>query len=160
MSDALIFLSKWLHMVATVALLGFYSQLGIVYLPFLIKHFKGVELGTALDEISDRFLAWIIAALIVFAVTGTYMMVSEDSYTGLGHLFANTWTILIVSKHVLVLFMAVLGVWITFAVKKGVMAVKSDAPSFEPLNRIRWMVALMNISALLVLLLTALAQKD
>lgn len=160
MSETLSFLSKWLHMVATVALLGYYFQLGIVYLPFLAKHFKGAEIGTVLDEISDRFLGWIIAALIVFALTGIYLMVSEDSYAGLGHLFANTWTILIVSKHVLVLFMAVLGVGIVFAVKKGVLAVKSDAPSFEPLTRVRSMVTLMNISAVLVLLLTALAQKD
>ena len=59
MSQILIPLSVWLHVLATVIFIGFYLLLALIYLPILSKN----ENGPILSEISKRSQPWLYAGL-------------------------------------------------------------------------------------------------
>src|SRR5512147_358051 len=96
MSQILIALSTWLHALATIVLIGHYLLLSVIYLPVLAKNN-----GPALSEISKRSRSWLYIALLVFAVTGTYLMLIDSGYLGFMN-FSNFWGMMMFTKHILV----------------------------------------------------------
>ena len=77
MSQILIALSIWLHALATIILIGHYLLLSLIYLPVLAK-----DNGPALSEISRGSRSWLYISLVVFAITGTYLMLIDSGYLG------------------------------------------------------------------------------
>ena len=74
MTPILIALSIWLHALGTVVLIGHYFLLSVIYLPVLEK--GG---GTFLSEISKRSRPWMYISLVVFMVTGIYLMFANPN---------------------------------------------------------------------------------
>src|SRR6266496_429621 len=99
MSQILIALSLWLHALATVVLIGHYLLLSLIYIPVL----AGTD-RTILSEISKRSRSWLYISLLLFAITGTYIMVIDPGYLGFMN-FGNFWGIAMLVKHVLVFVM-------------------------------------------------------
>ncbi len=79
MSHILIALSVWLHAVGTVILIGHYLLLSVIYLPVLEK-----DGGTFLSQISKRSRPWMYISLVIFMVTGIYLMFADPNYMGVG----------------------------------------------------------------------------
>jgi uncharacterized membrane protein len=151
MSQILVALSVWLHALATVILIGHYLLLSLIYIPVLAK-----GQGTALSEISKRSRPWLYLSLLVFAITGTHIMLVDANYLGFMN-FGNLWGILMVVKHVLVFAMLVLGFWFNGILRVGPMMSSNNSAELG-LERFRSYSNLMAISGILILLLTALAQ--
>jgi putative copper export protein len=72
---------------------------------------QGTALRNMLELVSNRFRPYFGGALLIFLVTGTYLLLINKSYMGLGHFFGNPWSALIVIKHLLVLVFLVLAVY-------------------------------------------------
>ena len=153
MSQILIALSVWLHAVGTVILIGHYLLLSFIYLPVLAKNN-----GTLLSEISKRSRPWLYASLLIFIITGTYLMVIDSGYLGFMD-FGNFWGIVMLLKHVLILGMIALGFWFNAILRVGPMMSSNNSAELG-INRFRLYSNLMTISGILVLLLTALAQVE
>ena len=153
MSQILIALSVWLHALATIVLIGHYLLLSLIYLPVLEKNN-----GTILSEISKRSRSWLYISLLVFIITGTYLMLIDTGYLGFMN-FGNLWGILMLVKHVLVLGMIALGFWFNAILRVGPMMSSNNSAELG-LNRFHLYSNLMTISGVLVLLLTALAQVE
>jgi len=153
MSQILIALSVWLHALATVILIGHYLLLSIIYIPVLAK-----GNGTALSEISKRSRPWLYISLLVFAITGTYLMLIDAGYLGFMD-FGNFWGIVMFAKHILVFAMLALGFWFNAILRVGPM-MSSNNNAELGIKRFRSYSNLMTISGILVLLLTALAQVE
>jgi len=151
MSQILVALSVWLHALATVVLIGHYLLLSLIYLPVLAK-----DHGTALSEISKRSRPWLYMSLLIFAATGTYLMVIDPGYLGFMN-FGNFWGIVMVVKHLLVFVMIVLGFWFNAILRVGPMLSSNNSAELG-INRFRLYSNLMSVSGILRLLLTALAQ--
>jgi len=109
MSQFLIALSVWLHALGTVILIGHYLLLALIYLPALHKTQTNIS-GPILSEISKRSRPWMYASLLIFIVTGTYLMLIDPGYLGFMD-FGNLWGILMLVKHILVLGMIAIGFW-------------------------------------------------
>ena len=155
MSQLLFSLSTWLHALATVIFIGYHLLLTLIYLPVLTKANTG---GTVLSAISKRSRVWLYAALIVFAVTGIYLMFVDPNYLGIGN-FGNMWGMLMLAKHVLIFVMIVMGFWFNAILRVGPLLSANSGTqraiaSFEMYSK--WMT----ICGVLVLLLTALAQLE
>lgn len=179
MSQPLIALSLWLHSVATVVLIGHFLLLSLVYLPYLSVELDGLGVAKALDAISRRMRPWLTGSLLVFAVTGAYLMLVNQSYEGIGR-FGNAWSLLMLVKHVLVVALIGLVVFLNAAVKRamatptGDMSAGSGSPAGLTAPRlgkhaeagrprlcggeVRLAVNALAICGVLVLLLTAIAQ--
>jgi uncharacterized membrane protein len=144
-------LSYWLHAVATVVFIGHFVLLALIYLPVLSKN----ENGVALTEISKRSRPWMYTSLIIFMITGIYLMLVDPNYMGVGN-FGNAWAIAMLVKHILVIVMIALGFWYNAILRVGPL-MSSNNP--EPaIARFRTYVNAMAVCGILVLLLTAFAQ--
>jgi uncharacterized membrane protein len=153
MSQILIALSVWLHALATIILIGHYFLLSVIYLPVLEKNN-----GMALSEISKRSRSWLYASLLIFIVTGTYLMLIDTGYLGFMN-FGNFWGIVMLIKHILVFGMIGLGFWFNAIWRVGPM-MSSNNNAELGVRRFRMYSNLMAISGVIVLLLTALAQVE
>lgn len=151
MSQLLISISTWLHALATVVFIGHYVLLAGIYIPALSRN------GSALSEISKRSRPWMYASLIVFAVTGTHLMLIDSGYLGFMD-FGNFWGIVMLVKHILVFAMIALGFWYNAIMRVGPM-MSSNNPE-QAIARFKIYVNVMAICGMLVLLLTALAQVE
>jgi uncharacterized membrane protein len=108
MSTFPIALSLWLHTLATIVMVGYYAFTGLIYLPVCEQRMKADALRELLEQASRRLRPYFAGSLLIFLLTGTYLMLTNRDYLGLGHFFDNPWSALIVIKHVLVLaFLAV-----------------------------------------------------
>ena len=152
MTQIFIALSYWLHAVATVIFVGHYILLALIYLPVLSK----TENGTALSEISKQSRPWIYASLLVFIITGIYLMIVDSNYLGFAD-FGNFWGIVMLVKHILIVGMIAMGFWFNAILRVGPL-MSSNTGVAQAISRFRWYVNAMAICGVLVLLLTALAQ--
>lgn len=109
-TSLLIPLSTWLHSLATIVMVGYFLFTRLVYLPVLETRIKYEALRQVLEQVSARLRPYFGGSLLIFLLTGTHLMVINQNYQGLGDIFANTWSILIVVKHVLVLAFLALAV--------------------------------------------------
>jgi uncharacterized membrane protein len=153
MSQLLIALSTWLHALGTVILIGHYLLLSGIYLPVLEKNG-----GTFLSQISRRSRPWMYASLIIFMVTGIYLMFTDPNYLGVGD-FGNFWSVMMLVKHLLIVGMIGLGFWYNAFLRVGPMMASSNNAELG-IRRFRLYSKWMAISGVLVLLLTALAQVE
>ncbi len=153
MSQILIALSVWLHALGTAVLIGHYLLLSVLYLPVLEK-----DGGVFLSQISKRSRPWMYASLIIFMVTGIYLMIVDPNYRGVGD-FGNFWSIMMLVKHLLIVGMIGLGFWYNAFLRVGPMMASSNNAELG-IRRFRTYSNLMAISGILVLLLTALAQVE
>jgi uncharacterized membrane protein len=151
MSQILITLSVWLHALGTVVLIGHYLLLSIIYLPVL-----GKNNGAILSEISKRSRPWLYTSLLIFMVTGIYLMLVDPNYLGIGN-FSNVWAIMMLVKHILVVGMIALGFWYNAILRVGPMMGSNNSAELGT-SRFRLYSNLMAISGILILLLTTLAQ--
>ena len=151
MSQILISLSTWLHAIATVVFIGHFVLLAGIYIPALSKN------GTVLSEISKRSRLWMYASLLVFAITGTHLMLIDSGYLGFMD-FGNFWGIVMLVKHILVIAMIGMGFWFNAIMRVGPM-MSSNNPE-QAIARFRKYVNAMAVCGVLVMLLTALAQVE
>jgi len=151
MAQLLISLSVWLHALATVVFIGHFILLAGIYLPALSKNVQ------VLSEISRRSRPWLYASLIVFIITGTYLMLVDPGYLGFMD-FGNFWGVVMLVKHILVLVMIGMGFWNNAILRVGPL-MSSNNPE-QAVARFSKHVNVMAICGVLVLLLTALAQVE
>jgi uncharacterized membrane protein len=151
MSQILIALAVWLHALGTVVLIGHYLLLSLIYLPVLAKNN-----GAILSEISKRSRPWLYTSLLIFMVTGIYLMLIDPNYLGIGN-FSNIWAVMMLVKHILVVGMIALGFWYNAILRVGPMMSSNNSAELGT-RRFRLYSNLMTISGILILLLTSFAQ--
>jgi uncharacterized membrane protein len=155
MSQFLFSISTWLHAIATIIFVGHYLLLVVIYLPVLAKENGG---GMILSAISKHSRVWMYASLIVFAITGIYLMIADPNYLGIGN-FGNLWGVLMLIKHILIVGMIVMGFWFNAILRVGPM-MSSNSGVDQAIIRFGLYSKLMAVSGVLVLLLTAVAQVE
>jgi uncharacterized membrane protein len=153
MSSTLVALSTWLHILATIVMIGYFIFNSLVYLPAFEKQFSMNDLRDVLEKISARFRPYFGVSLLIFLVTGTHLMLINENYSGLGDFFSNPWSVLIIIKHVLVLVFLVLAV----ISERAYLAKISDEQP-DALQKFRWSVNICSILGAGILLLTSFAQ--
>jgi uncharacterized membrane protein len=67
-------------------------------------------MATTLRAVERRALPLVVLAIALFTVTGTYLLVIDEEYAGLGNFQASSWTSLMLVKHLVVIAMVVVGV--------------------------------------------------
>ncbi len=149
MTQFLISISTWLHAVATVVFIGHFVLLAGIYIPALSKN------GPALGEVSKRSRPWMYTSLLVFAITGTHLMMIDSGYLGFMD-FGNFWGVVMLVKHILVFAMIGMGFWFNAIMRVGPM-MNSNYPE-QAIGNFKKYVNAMAVCGVLVLLLTALAQ--
>ncbi len=153
MNNFLIALSNGLHILATIIIVGYYLFTGLIYLPILERQMRASALCGLLGEVSARLRPYFGASLLIFLVSGIHLMLINPSYPGLGNIFANPWTVLIVIKHVLVIAFLALAM---YAERAFLPHISEEKP--EALKRFHWVLNINTVTGVVIILLTSLAQ--
>jgi uncharacterized membrane protein len=153
MSGFLVALSTWLHMLATIVWIGYFLFTSLIYLPVLERRMQADDLRELLEQVSARLRPFFGGSLLIFLVTGTYLMLISGNNVGLGDFFANPWSVLIVIKHVLVLAFAALAIYS----ERAFLGQISDRKP-EALKRYHWALNANAALGAVILSLTAVAQ--
>ena len=153
MSSFLVAVSIWLHALATILFIGYYLFTSLIYLPVFERQMQADALRDLLEHISARLRPFFGGSLLIFLLTGTYLMLINKNYLGLGNFFANPWSILMVSKHVLVLAFLALAI---FSERVFMGQISDQNP--KALQGFRWSLNINVLLGLVILLMTAIAQ--
>jgi uncharacterized membrane protein len=155
MSSLWISLSSWLHVLATIVMVGYYLFTGLIYLPVLEPQMQANALRRVLEQVSARLRPYFGGSLLIFLVTGVYLTLIDPHYPGLGNFFANSWSVLIVIKHVLVLAFLALAV---FSERAFLGQISDRKP--EALKQFHWALNINTVLGVVILLLTSIAQAS
>jgi uncharacterized membrane protein len=155
MTQTLTALSFWLHSLAMTVFIGHYLLLALIYLPALRPGTLDVT-GPILSAISRQSRRWMYASLVVFMLTGIYLMFVDPDYLGVGN-FGNFWSTMMLVKHILIVVMIGAGFWFNAIWRVGPMLSSRNGAKLA-YGRFKFYVSIMATSSVLVLLLTALAQ--
>jgi uncharacterized membrane protein len=148
--------ATWLHLLATVALLGFYAVVGLIVLPAVRNVVPAPELAAAIVAIHRRSTAVVVASLVVFLATGVYLMVTNERYEGVGSI-GGSWATLLLVKHGVIAIMVGIGVYIDALVVRG-FELAGPAAHPSAVRRLTMAAGAMTVLGAIVLFLTAAAQ--
>jgi len=157
MSQIIFSLFTWLHAIATVVFIGHFLLLAVIYLPAFAKQ-KPEIAGPILSDISKRSRSWMYVSLLVFMVTGIYLMIVDPNYRGVGD-FGNAWAAAMLVKHILIVAMIGMGFVFNAILRIGPM-MSSNSGAAQAIARFGLYSKIMAASGVLVLLLTAFAQFE
>jgi uncharacterized membrane protein len=150
-------LAVWLHTLAFVIAWGYYGVLGRMVLPALERSLERPAQAAALVAIERRALPLVVLSLVLFTATGTYLLVVDPEYAGLGNVFASTWTTLMLAKHVLVIGLVVVAVYVDRLIRR-VGEATSETVRDAALRRLSWSAEGATGLGAVIVLLTAAAQ--
>ena len=168
MRDVAIILCTWLHLIVMVVWIGHMANAWLLFGPLSRKYVSSNVYGDFIAEYRTKDRPVALSCIAVFIVTGLVMTLLNEQYRGIGNVFANSWSILLFIKHILVLAMIGLGVYQGSRVMPGLakagqeLAKHNDsdtATQVAKFEKARYRVtqALCTI-ALIVLLLTAIGE--
>jgi uncharacterized membrane protein len=150
----------WLHSLATVVLLGYYAILALIVVPVLRTVVNGPAIGRVIPAIERRALPLIIAAIAVFLVTGLYLVLTDERFLGFGRSFDSGWSTLIVIKHVVVVGLVGVGVYLDLLVMPAIAGPVDEPARTAAVGRLARGATAMVMLGAIVLLLTAGAQAS
>jgi uncharacterized membrane protein len=151
-------LNYWLHLLATIAWLGGTLILTLVAWPGLAAA-DGPLRADLVRAFERRFRPIANLSLAVLLVTGTIQMSGDPHYEGFLR-FANSWSLLLLAKHVVFLLMIGISLVAQWGVKpaldRAALLVREGDQAQTALHRrLRRLTAINLIFGVLVLLLTA-----
>jgi uncharacterized membrane protein len=149
----------WLHTLALLIALGYYGILGRVVVPSLERTLAGADLSAALVAVERRALPLVAVSVVLFTATGSYLLVIDEEYAGLGNFFASTWTTLMLVKHVLIAVVVALAVAVDRFVRQAGRASDEGARG-EAVRHTRLAAEAVTGVGALIILLTAAAQLE
>jgi uncharacterized membrane protein len=147
----------WLHTVAFVIAWGYYGVLGRIVLPGLERSLGPAGVAPALASIERRASPLVVVSMVLFGVTGSYLLAVDPEYAGLGNFFATTWTTLMLVKHGVVVALVVAAVFVDGSVRRLETAATDEERGFA-LRRVRLSAEAATALGALIALLTAAAQ--
>ena len=153
MSTFLVSLSTWLHALATIIMIGYYLFTTLILLPIFEGQMQTDALRGMLEQVSARLRPYFGVSLLFFLVTGTHLMLINESYLGFSNFFGNLWSLLIVIKHVMVLTFLALA-----AYSERAFLAKISDQNPKALSQFRWALKINTVQGLVILLLTSIAQ--
>ena len=122
-------LLTFFHLSAIVTWVGLWTSAAFTFGPLLRRHLAVPALPAFFADYRRRLIAVSWSAIGVFAITGTILMVTDDAYPGLGRFFTSEWSTLIFTKHLVVLAMLGLTVYLLYSVLPRLNAAYSTGDS-------------------------------
>ena len=168
MNSAIISVSFFLHLLATVAWIGGLVTLALVVQPVLNRSVTEVrERARVLEAILKRFQPVANLSLAVLILTGMVQTFTSRFYKGFLRL-DNLWAQAIFFKHVAVLGMIIVAGFITFSVqpalKRNALLIANGLSDEQQLARLQQQQARLSwtnlVLSVLVLLFTAVASAQ
>ena len=151
--------SSWLHLIATVVLVGYVGVIGLVVLPILRRNLELLKVCELVEAIERRALPGVLFALVAFLATGVYLTVSDARYGGAGNIGGSSWATIVTLKHAVITEVG-LGLYADGLIANRRIAVGDAADRGAALARLDIVLKAMVVTGAVVLLLTAVAEAS
>jgi uncharacterized membrane protein len=116
MSQPILAISLFFHILATVVWIGGILIITILVIPEVNRILADQpSLYQVLLRLRNRFAPLSNLALVVLITTGLFQMTADPNYDGLMK-FNNTWSQVMLIKHILIAVMALVGLFLQFSV--------------------------------------------
>jgi len=116
MSQSVLAISLFFHILATVVWIGGILIITLLVIPEVNRILADQPaLYKTLQRLRKRFYPISNLALVVLIVTGLSQMTADPEYDGLLQ-FDNTWSQVLLVKHMLIIIMALVGVVLQFSI--------------------------------------------
>jgi uncharacterized membrane protein len=148
---------NWLHLLATVAWIGGVFINVLVLSPAAKESLEPPMMMRLWGGLMKRFQKMVYVSMAIFIGTGIVMMFMNSAY-GDTFDFGDTWTLFLVIKHVLVLFLIIVGIYMFQSVfpKLKKLAAKGPSPELGKAEKRQRVVATISlILGILILAATA-----
>lgn len=145
-----------LHTIAFVIVWGYYGILARIVLPALERSLAGSTLGHTLLAIERRAVPLLVLSVVLFLATGTYLLLTDPEFEGLGAV-RGSWSTLMLLKHLVVAVFIALGVAVDILVRL-VDEAEDDVTRTTSLRRVRWSAEAATVVGAVIALLTVAAQ--
>lgn len=149
--------ATWLHLLATVTLIGYYAVLALLVLPTLRRLGTPGSTAETIGALERRAMPALVAALVAFLATGVYLLGVDSRYGGPGNI-GGSWATLLLVKHALVVAMLGLGSYLDGLIVR--LAVRSAEAEDAAVTHVARVTLAMTILGAAILLLTAAAQAS
>jgi uncharacterized membrane protein len=166
--EAAIIACTWLHLIVLVIWVGHMVNSLLLFEPLTSKYVSQSRYGEFIAEYRAIDSPVAISCIVVFIITGLVLTLLDEQYQGFGNVLANSWSTTLLIKHILVLAMIILGVYMGSGVmpglaKAGKMLTNQNAPDAASevarLEKVRKRVTQSVCGlAMIVLLLTAIGE--
>jgi uncharacterized membrane protein len=103
----------WLHMLATVVLIGGLAGLVLLALPAVRQSMGGLDQSRLLTGLLNRVDTYSWLSLLVLAGTGMFQMSAHPSYGGFFS-FENQWSAAILAKHTIYFGMLIVSAYVSW----------------------------------------------
>ncbi len=151
--------ASWLHLLATVIMIGMYVMLAAVFTPVFVGQLRAAALGQLIVAVYGKARPFVAGSLLVFIVTGVYLMLVNKQYVGIGR-FDNTWSTVLLIKHIVVLVIIGIGAATQLGPMRQLEAAlptADEARIQSAVARLKTLEIIGMIGGVVVLLLTAIA---
>jgi uncharacterized membrane protein len=157
--DIALLVALFVHTVGFVIGWGYYGVMGRIVLPGLNASLELPAAARSAAAIDRRALPLVAISAVLFLVSGTYLLLADPEYAGLGNVSASSWTVLMLLKHLVVVLLVVAAVAFTFLVR-GLSDDYDidDATRRSTLRRARWAAEAATAFGAVIALLTVAAQ--
>ena len=116
MSQPILAISLFFHILATVAWIGGILIITLLVIPEVNRILADQpSLYQVLLRLRKRFSPLSNLALVVLITTGLFQMTADPNYDGLMK-FNNTWSQIMLIKHILIAVMALVGLFLQFSI--------------------------------------------
>jgi uncharacterized membrane protein len=149
---------NWFHLVATVAWIGGIFINLIVISPAARESLEPPAMGRFMGSFVKRFRVLVYISMGVLVVTGVFMMLWNKLYAG-GMDFGSPWVLFVVLKHIFVLILIILGIYILQVVAPKVerLGAKGPSPKLAKAQKLQVQLAITTvIIGLVILVFTAI----
>jgi uncharacterized membrane protein len=120
---------NWFHLVATVVWIGGIF-LSVTAISAAAKQsLEPPAMGRFMNAFMKRFRIMIYVSIAVLVVTGVFMMLYNQSYAG-GMDMGNLWVLLVVIKHIFVLALIILGIYLLEGVYPKIARLGAKGPTW------------------------------
>ena len=143
----------WVHLAAIVTWVGLWFNTVLAFGP-LRKYLAESARPDFIEDYRRRYTIITWAAMAVFIVTGSILMLTDENYPGLGQFFESDWATLIFAKHIVIILMITLSLTLLYGILPRLRAalVAGDKPAAERLlKRERFAVVSLALLGLVVL---------
>jgi uncharacterized membrane protein len=148
---------NWLHLLATVAWIGGMIFVIAAVTPAAKETLEPPVMGRFMGSLMKKFRVMIYVSIGLLVATGIVMMFMNEESGGTFD-FGNTWTLFLVLKHIFVLILIILGIYMMEVIvpKIGRLGAKGPSPEMAKAQKLQMRIGAINfILAILILICTA-----
>jgi len=149
---------NWLHLLAMVVWIGGIIFIMIAIFPAAKESMEPPIMGRFMGSLMKRFRKMFYVSVVLLVATGIVMTIMNKEYAGMFE-FGNLWALFVVIKHIFVLILIIVGIYMMEVIvpRIGRLGAKGPSPEMAEAQKLQIKVGVINLTlAMIIIVFTAI----